>query len=170
MTRCCRCMFALIAAFTLGFVATCQAAGIDACKLISANEAGKIMGSTLRAHSMKTYAGAPNAASMCRYSGKAIGSGFMLIAGPVNYTNAAKEVQRQEKEMLSSTPPGLPKPSFVPVKDLGSAAYLAKATGYFQLHVLAHGSAIVINRNAAATPDAVSRAKQIARVVLKRLR
>lgn len=166
MTSCYHFMLAL----TLGFVTTCQAAGIDACKLISADEAGNIMGITLTAHSMQAYGSGPIGSSMCRYSGAGIGSGFMLIAGPVNYADPAKEVARQEKEMLSGTPPGLPKPSFVPVKGLGSAAYLAKATGYFQLHVLAHGSAVVINRNAAATSKAVSQAKQIARVVLKRLK
>lgn len=170
MTGLYRGMRAIVAICTLGFVATCQAAGLGACKLISADQASKILGRKVSAHAMDTSASRRNAGSMCRYAGKGIGSGFMLIAGHVDYTDAVKEVARRQREALSDVPPGLPKPSFTRVAGLGDAAYLAEASGYFQLHVLAHGSVIVINRNMAAGAKAVEQAKEIARAALARLK
>ena len=94
----------------------------------------------------------------------------MLIAGRVNYTNAATEVARRAKEALSDTPPGIPAPSFTNIKGLGDAAYLAKTSACFQLHVLAHSTVIVINRNLAASAKSVEQAEQLARVALTRLK
>lgn len=161
---------AIIAAGALCLFSTCQAAGLDACKLIGADQASRILGSQVSAHAMDTAAAGPDAGSMCNYTGEGAGGGFMLIAGHVHYTDAAMEVARREHEALSDTPPGLPKPSFSAVEGLGDAAYLAKATGYFQLHVLAHGSVIVINRNMAASTPAVEQTKALARAALERLK
>ena len=163
-------MLAFVAAGTLGFSVTSQAANIDACHLISADEASKIIGTQLTVHAMDTSAAGPNAGSMCSYAGKKYSSDFMLIAGHVDYTDVAKEVASRKKEMLSDIPPGLPVPSFTDVKGLGDAAYLSKTSSYFQLHVLKHGNVIVINRNTAANAQAVEQVKQIARTALMRLK
>ena len=88
----------------------------------------------------------------------------------IKHANAATEVARREKEALSDTPPGIPMPSFTNIKGLGDAAYLAKTSAYFQLHVLAHGAVIVINRNVTASAKSVEQAEQLARVALKRLK
>ena len=156
------------AAIAAGFAATCHAAGtnIDACQLISAARASKILGTKITPHAVNTSA----AGAMCRFAGSGIGDGFMLIAAHVHYSNAATEVARREKEALSDTPPGIPVPSFSNIKGLGDAAYLAKTSAYFQLHVLAHGSVIVINRNVAASTKSVEQAKQLARVALTQLK
>jgi len=94
----------------------------------------------------------------------------MLIAARVRYSDAATEVARREKEALSDTPPGIPTPRFTNIKGLGDAAYLAKTSAYFQLHVLAHGSVIVINRNVTASAKSVEQTEQLARVALTRLK
>jgi len=162
----------IVAAIAAGFAANCHAASanIDACQLISAAQASRILGTTITVHAMDTSAAGPGAGSMCRFGGSGIGGGFMLIAARVHYTNAATEVTRREKDALSDTPPGLPTPRFTDIKGLGDAAYLAKTSAYFQLHVLAHGAVIVINRNVTASAKSVEQAKQLARVALKRLK
>jgi hypothetical protein len=143
---------------------------IDACKLISASQASHILGSKIKARTIDTSAAGPNAASMCGYSSKHINNGFMLIAGHIKYANAANEVKAQQKLAASHTPPGITKPSFASVKGIGDAAYLYKTPGAFQLHVLAHGNSIVINRNVAANTKLISQAKQLARIALKQLK
>ncbi|MEJ2566914.1 MAG: hypothetical protein P8173_00065 [Gammaproteobacteria bacterium] len=154
----------------LGLVAVCRAgANMDACQLISAAQASKILGSAITSHPVNTSAAGPGAGSMCGFAGKGTGSGFMLITGRIHYTNAAQEVARRKKEALSDIPPGIPKPSFVNVTGLGDAAYLAKTSAYFQLHVLDHGNVIVINRNTTANTKTVREAKEIARAVLAHL-
>lgn len=169
MNRFYRGVRAIAVTWSLGYIATTNAAGLDACKLISADQASAILGSKITAHSMDTSAAGPNAGSMCRYAGRGSGSGFMLIAAHLKYTDAAKEVASRQKEALSDNPPGLPKPRFTAVKGLGDAAYLATTSAYFQLHVLAHGNVIVINRNTAVSTRAVQQTKELARAALARL-
>jgi hypothetical protein len=163
---------AIVAAIAAGFTATCHAAGanIDACQLIGAAQASRILGTTITVHAMDTSAAGSGAGSMCRFGDSGIGGGFMLIAARVHYTNATTEVARREKEARSDTPPGIPTPSFTDIKGLGDAAYLAKTSAYFQLHVLAHGTVIVINRNIAASAKSVEQAEQLARIALTRLK
>ena len=170
MNRFNRSMRAIVAVCTLGYMATTNAAGLDACKLISADQASTILGSKITAHSMDTSAAGPNAGSMCRYAGKGSGSGFMLIVAHLKYTDAAKEVASRQREALSDNPPGLPTPRFTAVKGLGDAAYLATTSAYLQLHVLTHGNVIVINRNTAASTSAVQQTKKLARAALARLK
>jgi hypothetical protein len=175
---------AIVAASAIGLVAACSSnsnsagsgtaasAGgkIDACKLISAEQAGKILGTTITIRAIDTSAAGPNAASMCNYAGPGIGGGFMLIAAHIGYSDAAAEVASQKKQESSDVPPTLPKPSFSDVQGLGDAAYLYKTPGSFQLHVLAHGAAIVVNRNVNASTKAVDQAKQIAKAALANLK
>lgn len=163
-----------IAASLIGMVYTagCQAGGnpVDACHLISASQAGNILGTNITARPINTSAAGPGAASMCNFSGSGIGQGFMLMAGHVKYANAASEVKRREQQAVADIPPGIPKPRFKNISNLGDAAYLATTPTTFQLHVLDHGNVIVINRNVAAGTKAVTQAQQIARVVLKQLK
>jgi len=152
--------------YTLG----CQAdSKIDACRLISDAKASSILGTKITAKPINTSAAGPDSGSMCNYSGSKMSDGFMLIVGRVQYSNAESEVKKRQKEAVSDTPPGIPKPTFDQINHLGDAAYLAKTSVYFQLHVLAHGNVIVINRNVAASKKTVEQAKQIARVVLEHL-
>ena len=97
MTGLYRGMRAIVAICTLGFVATCQAAGLGACKLISADQASKILGRKISAHAMDTSASGRNAGSMCRYAGKGIGSGFMLIAGHVDMVRSRYILRRNPR-------------------------------------------------------------------------
>ena len=143
---------------------------IDACKLVSADQASRILGTKITVRAIDTSEAGPDAGSMCNYSGGGIGSGFMLIAAHIGYSDAAAEVASQQKEESSHLPPGIPHPTFSTVEGLGDAAYLYKTAGSFQLHVLAHGDAIVINRNAAATAKEVDQTKQIARIALSNLK
>lgn len=162
----------VLAGITSGFAVTCHAGGtnIDTCQLISAAQASKILGTKITVHAVNTSTAGPGAGMMCRYAGGGIGGGFMLLAARVHYTNAAMEVARREKEALSHIPPGIPTPSFKNISGLGDAAYLAITPAYFQLNVLAHGTAIVINRNVAANTKSVNEAKHLARIALKRLK
>jgi len=157
-------------ALALGASGPCLASGrIDACKLISVKQASAILGTRLTAKAIHSSAAGPDAGSMCDYSNGSAHGGFMLIAGHVRYSDAWKEVARQEKLSLSSLPPFIPKPHFREVTGLGNAAYLSTTASYFQLHVLSHGSAVVINRNMKANPKAIAQAKKLARVALGHL-
>ena len=73
-------------------------------------------------------------------------------------------------EALSDTPSGILAPSFTNIKELGDAAYFAKTSTFFQLHVLAHGTVIVINRNVVASTISVEQARQLAQVALTQLK
>lgn len=142
----------------------------DACALVPAAAAGKILGAKVAPHPMDTSAAGPGAASMCRYSTGHIGGGFMLLAGRVHYTSAAKEVAERKQEAVADVPPGVPKPVFADVKGLGDAAYLVESSGYFQLHVLDHDTVVVINMNRNADAGAVAQAEKLARVALAHLK
>jgi len=161
-----------VAVLSMALTSISQAASgkIDACKLISASQASNILGTKVKARPIDTSAAGPGAGSMCNYSGKHMSDGFMLIAAHVKYTNAASEVKAQQKTAASSIPPGIPKPSFANVKGIGDAAFLYKTPGTFQLHVLDHGTSIVINRNVTASTKTVDQAKQIAVAVLAHLK
>jgi hypothetical protein len=182
MNRFFRHAIAIVAAGSMGLIAACSsnnsgnsASGsadtkINACKLVSAAQAGRILGATITVRAIDSSAAGPHAASMCNYAGQTIGGGFMLIAAHIGYSDAAAEVASQKKQEASDVPPTLPKPSFSDIQGLGDAAYLYKTPGSFQLHVLAHGDAIVINRNTAASAKAVDQAKKIAEIALSNLK
>ncbi|MGA7966632.1 MAG: hypothetical protein WCB49_12255, partial [Gammaproteobacteria bacterium] len=59
--------------------------------------------------------------------------------------------------------------SHTDMKGLGDAATLMKGQGYFQLHVLAHGTSIIINMNHNATHANVAQARQLAGIALQHL-
>ena len=172
LNLCSRKMALAVAILSLAIANNSQAGSgkIDACKLISASQASHILSSKIKARTIDTSAAGPNAPSMCSYISRHISDGFMLIAGHIKYSNATREVKAQQKIAASHIPPGIPKPTFANVKGIGDAAYLYKTPGSFQLHVLAHGYSIVINRNIAASTKVISQAKQLARVALKRLK
>ena len=170
MNRLSRRAVAALAACAIGFAATCPAAGLDACRLISPARAGRILGTTITLHPVDTSAAGEDAGSMCRYAGKKPGSGFTLIAARIRYGDAADEVARQQNAARANLPPGFPKPSFSNISGLGEAAYLSISSGYFQLHVLSGGNSIVINRNADANAKSVAQARQIAQAVLERIK
>lgn len=137
----------------------------DSCKLIGADAAGKILDAKVTVKPINTY-GAP--ASHCMYS-TGHGGGFSLLVGRIHYKNAAAELARQKKTAVESWPPSMAKPTFTDVKGIGDAATLLKGQGYFQLHVLAHGTAIVINMNRQANADTVKRVEKLARIALDHL-
>lgn len=158
------------AALLFSYAIRSDAANPDACTLIPAAAASKVLGTKVAAHAMDTSLAGPNAASMCRYSTGRIGGGFMLLAGRVHYTDAAREVAERKKEALSDAPAGTRKPTFRDVKGLGEAAYLAESSGYFQLHVLQRGTVVVVNMNRGADSRAVAQAEKLARVALGNLK
>lgn len=146
-----------------------RAGKIDACKLISAAEAQKILGTAVKVKPVDTSAAGPDAASMCSYQTGRVRGGFMLLAGRAKYGNAAAEVTRREKEAVSDIPPGIPTPTFAGVQGLGEAAYLAKTSSSLELHVLQHGVVIVVT--VVRKPDAatIKECEAVARVVLTHL-
>lgn len=151
----------------LGMTTWCYAGdgNIDACKLISAADASRILGVKLKVKKV----GNSDISSMCNYSGGGLHGGFMLIAARLHYKSAKQEVTRQEKAVGSSTPPGLPKPHVEPVSGLGEGAFIYEMGGTFQLHVLSHGASIVIGRNTPRNPTTLSQAEKLARLALKKL-
>jgi len=139
---------------------------IDACRLITATQASKILGVKISIKKMNTSAAGPGAASMCSYQGGGVHDGFMLLAGSVKYSNAKQEIKRRQKEAVTDTPSFIPKPHFKSVDGLGDGAYLADMSGTFQLHVLSHGMVIVINRNTKLNDKTIAQAKQLAKEAL----
>ena len=142
---------------------------IDACKLVSAAEAGQILGVDVTVKPIDTSAAGPDAASLCSYQTGRVGGGFMLLAGRVKYSDAAAEVASRKKKALEDVSAGIPKPEFADVDGLGEAAYLSKIPQSFQLHVLDHGVVIVVTMNREPDDAAVTRSQQVARVALGNL-
>lgn len=130
---------------------------IDACKLVSAAEAGRILGVDVTVKPIDTSAAAPDAASLCSYQTGKVGGGFMLLAGRVHYTDAAAEVASRKKEELSGVP------------GLGEAAYLAKTPESLELHVLDHGAVIVVTVSRKPDDATVAQTEQVARAALGNL-
>lgn len=153
-------------------VTACHTFGgrIDACKLVSATAAGRILGAQVTVKAVDTSAAGPSTASICNYDTSNFHDGFLLLAGRVDYGNAAREAAKRKKEERSSTPAGMAKPVFADVKGLGEAAYLVKALGFFELHVLAHHSVIVITRLRRASAVAVAQSERLARIAIGNLK
>ena len=152
-------------------VTACFASGskIDACKLVSATEASRVFGTRVTVKAVDTSAAGSGAASICNYNTGSLHGGFMLLAGRIHYTDAAAEVAYQKQAATLDIPPGMAKPSFTDVNGLGEAAYLLKTQGSFQLHVLAHGTAIVISMIHDANAKSVSQARALAAIALQHL-
>ena len=163
---------AVIATLVTGAAYAGSGGKIDACTLVSATAAGRILGTRVTVKAVDTSAAGPDAASMCDYETGRIHGGFMLIAGRIHYTNAAAEVAYQKKTATNDVPPpGIDyKPTFVDVKGLGEAAYLLKVHGSFQLHVLNHGTAVIIAMLQNASPKLLAQSEQLARIALGNLK
>lgn len=152
---------------TLG--AAAGAGKIDACKLISAAAAAKVLGTAVTVKPIDTSAAGPDAASMCSYQTGHVAGGFSLLAGRVAYKDAAAEVAHRKKEAVSDVPPGIPTPTFTDVKGLGEAAYLAKTSSSLELHVLQHGAVIVITVVRKPDDATTKECERLARVALAHL-
>lgn len=162
---------ALVAVGSIPAGAAASAPGkIDACKLLTAAEAGKIFGTSVTVKPIDTSAAGPDAASMCDYGTGEIGGGFMLLAGRDAYTDAKSEVANREKEAVSDLPPGIPTPTFEGVDGLGEAAYLAETPESLELHVLDHGVVVVVTMNRKPDASAVKLAEAVGGVALGNLR
>ena len=175
--RTCRAALAgLLAAATLILTTVgCRADGpatagggkLDACRLVSAAEAGEILGVDVTVKPNDTSAAGPDAASLCSYQTGRIGGGFMLLAARVRYADAAAEVASRKQAALEDVPEGMTKPEFSDIEGLGEAAYVSRTPESFQLHVLDHGVVIVVNMNRAPDDAAVTLSRRIARVALE---
>ncbi len=151
---------------TLSFTVAPSYAGsgrINACKLVSAAAAGRILGTRVTVKPINTSAAEPDAASICDYDTGSLHGGVMLIAGRIHYTNAAAEVAYEKKTAANDVPPlGVDyQPTFVDVRGLGEAAYLLKVQGSFQLHVLAHGAGVVISMLQDANSKTLAQSKSL---------
>lgn len=164
------------AALTLMLATTaCHAGGgkIDACKLVSAAEAGKILGTQVTIKPQDTSLAGPDAGSICHYLTGSLHGGFTLGVAHTPYKNgdAATELADRKKEMLDDyASSGMAKPTFTDVNGLGEAATLLKAQDSFQLHVLAHHTVMGIVMIRKASPEAVAQAEKLARVALGNLK
>lgn len=138
----------------------------DACKLIGAPAAAKVLGTQVTVKPINTYG---EDASHCFYSTGHIHGGFSLLVAHIPYKNASTELADQKKTALDTWPSSMAKPGFTDVKGLGEAATLLKGQGFFQLHVLAHGTSMVINIDQNANDEAVARAEKLARIAIGNL-
>ncbi len=140
---------------------------IDACKLIDPARAAALLGGPITVKPVNTDAAGAGAASMCQYQSDRMGDSFLVIAGTRPYDDASAQMADRKKEILDNVPEGMDKPGFEDIKGLGEAATLVRASGYMQLHVLADGKVLVINRNHEATPEAVGQVEELARMALQ---
>jgi hypothetical protein len=142
----------------------------DACSLIDAAQASKILSIPITVHPVDTSAAGPGAASMCRYSSGHIMGGFMVLAAHLAAPNLAREVASEKQRISSDTNPIMKTaPKITDVAGLGDAAFLVDAGSFLQLHVFAHGNKLVVNRTARATKEVIDQTEQLARVALGRL-
>lgn len=139
---------------------------LEACKLISAADAGKILGTPVTVKPIDTSAAGPDAASMCSYQTGHVGGGFSLLAGRAHYSDATAEVARRKKEAVSGIPPGIPTPTFTDVPGLGQAAYLAKTSSSLELNVLQGGAVLVVTFVGKPDEATIEKSEKLARVAL----
>lgn len=149
--------------------AAADQATIDACTLVSAGEATKVLGVEVTIKPVDTSGAGPDAASICHYQTNQVGGGFTLLAGRVQYTDPAAEMADRKKAEVSDLPPGIPTPTFSDVTGLGESAYLAETPESVELHVLDHGVVIVVTL--VGKPDAAAEdlAERLGRVAVQNL-
>jgi hypothetical protein len=146
------------------------ASQIDACSLLSAQQAGAVVGVSMSQKPVDTSAVGPDAATMCSYSSTSLPQGYMLLAGWLKVSDLAKEVDSQKAEIRQSFQQHLNvTPKIVDVKDLGDAAFLVSMDGALQLHAFAKGAVIVVNRNVSATPENIAQLEKFTRAALNNL-
>ena len=149
-----------------------KAAGsqIDACSLLSAEQAGAVLGVSITRKPVDTSAAGPDAATMCHYSSTSFPQGYMLLASWLKVSDLAKEVESQKSEIRQDMQQHLNvTPKIVGVKDMGDAAFLVEMDGALQLHAFAKGAVIVASRNVNATAENVAQLETFARAALSHL-
>lgn len=161
---------------TLG-PSTCVYAGekIDACSLISAAQAGKVLGTKMNQKKIHTYnENEPGVGSLCNYSGGGIHGGFMLKAIEIKYTSAEKEITSEQNSAKEHEKKksyrNMPKTRFESVSDLGDGAYIeSMGKNFFELNVLFHGMGISIIRNVKMTAETKRQSMRLAKIALRHL-
>ena len=187
---CCRPNFlcALAAALLLAATPACQSSGsksaesksagsekaagaqIDACSLLSAQEAGAVLGVPMTQKAVDTSAAGPDAATMCHFSSTSSRQGYMLLASWLKVSDLAQEVESQKNEIRKDMQEHINvTPKIEDVSGLGDAAFLVEMTGDVQLHAFAKGAVIVVSRNVDATPENVAQLEKFARAALGHL-
>jgi len=149
-----------------------KAAGsqIDACSLLSAQQAGAVIGASATRKPVDTSAAGPDAATMCHYSSPSFPQGYLLLASWLKVSDVAKEVDSQKTEIRQDMQQHLNvTPKIVDVKDMGNAAFLVEMDGALQLHAFAKGAVIVVSRNVSATAENVAQLEAFARAALSHL-
>lgn len=151
--------------------AQADSAPLDACSLINAGQASRILGVKITVHALDTSAAGPNAATMCRYSSGRVSGGFMLLVARLRVADLAHEIASEKREIRSETSKMMKTtPKITDVADLGDAAFLVDTGDFLQLHVFAHGNKLVVNRTVRATKTIIDQTEQLARVALARLK
>lgn len=149
-----------------------KAAGsqIDACSLLSAKQAGAVLGASVTRKLVDTSAAGPDAATMCHYSSASSPQGYLMLASWLKVSDLAKEVNSQKAEISKSMQQHLNvTPKIVDVKDMGDAAFLVEMDGALQLHAFAKDAVIVVNRNVSASAENVAQLETFARAALSHL-
>lgn len=143
---------------------------IDACSLLSAQQAGAVLGVSVTRKPVDTSAAGPGAASMCNYSSASLPQSYMLLASRLKVSDLAKEVASQKAEISKDMQQNIHMtPKFADVKDVGDAAFLVEFAGTMQLHAFAKQAVIVVNRNVNATPENVAQLENFARAAVAHL-
>jgi hypothetical protein len=142
---------------------------IDACTLLSASQAAKILGAEVTSKPVDTSGAGPDAASICHYQTHQVRGGFTLLAGRVQYADPAAEMADRKKAEVSDLPPGIPTPTFSDVTGLGEAAYLAETPESVELHVLDHDAVIVVTLVRKPDPAAEDLAERLGRAAVQNL-
>jgi hypothetical protein len=143
---------------------------IDACSLLSAEQAGAALGVSMTQKAVDTSTAGPDAATMCHYSSPSFSQGYMLLASWLKVSDLAKEVDSQKTEIRQDFQKHINvTPKIVDVSDLGDAAFLVEMDGDLQLHAFAKGAVIVVDRNVNATPENIAQVEKFARAALSHL-
>jgi hypothetical protein len=152
--------------------AATEAAGsqIDACSLLSADQAGAVLGASVTRKPIDTSAAGPGASTMCHYASAGSPQGYLLQASWLKVSDLAKEVDSQKAEISKDFQQHLNvTPKIVDVNGMGDAAFLVEMDGALQLHAFAKGAVIVASRNVSATPENLAQLEKFSRAALSHL-
>lgn len=140
---------------------------LDACTLIGPQRAGAILGTTVTVKHKGPTPRKPDDASLCFYSTGKLGGGFMLIAARIGFRDAQAEARSEMAEARKEgVPPGMPPSKVRAVDGPGQAAWLATIGRSMQLHVLDHGTSLVVSIDQPESPAADGRARKLAEAAL----
>ncbi len=169
--RCAQATLALTAVLLFGGCSADTPPTLDACALVSTQEASSAAGTTVTQKALNPPTSSPDRASMCHYGTGKVSEGFMLLAAPLRKgVDRAHEIAAEKQSITADLKSQLGMtPKIEDLSGLGQAAFVVETPAFVQLHVFAGQAKLVFNMNGADTPRNVALARKLAAVAIGHL-